>query len=148
MARDPGKPKERFVGIPFRVANSAPFAALSAYEVKFIFDLLTQYNGRNNGALSPTHSLLKNRGWAKGTLHRTFTSCEAKGWVVVTRKGWKQRGKPTLVAITWLAIDDCGIDYDDGIKPGKSPLGYWCMDSRMWTHKPTLGKRAALKLVA
>lgn len=149
MARKPKRPKERFVGIPIRVANSAPFKSLSAYEQKFIFDLLTQYSGYNNGTLSPTHSLLKDRNWASGTLHRTFASCEAKGWVVVTRKGWKQRGKPTLVAITWLGIDEVlGIEYDEDIKPSETPLGYWCTDPKTWVHKPTLRRKAKLKLVA
>jgi len=139
MAHLKQKVKERFIGIPYRIASSASFAALSAFEVKFILDLLLQYTGRNNGALSPTFSLMKNRGWASGTLYRTFASCEAKGWVVVTRKGWKQRGRATLVAITWNGIDEvAGIEYDDGIKCSAAPLGYWCTDSQTWKHKPTL----------
>ncbi len=129
--------KERFIGIPYRIAKSTPFAALSAHEVKFMIDLLTQYNGRNNGMLSPTYALMKERGWAKGTLYRTFASLEAKGFVVVTRQGWKQKGKPTLVAITWLEIHDCGIEYDDGVKPGPVPLSYWCQAPESWKHKPT-----------
>lgn len=147
MAR-PQKTKERFIGIPYRIAATAQFGDLSAYETKFLMDLLFQYNGRNNGALSPTFSLLHKRNWAKGTLHRTFVSCEAKGWVVVTRRGWKQRGKPTLVALTWRGIDECGIDYDEGIKPSPVPLNYWCLDRRAWTHPPTLNRKPKLKLVA
>lgn len=142
MARAKEKPKERFVGIPYRVANSAQFAALSAHDVKLLVDLLVQYSGYNNGALSPTHSLMKKRGWAKSSLYRAFVSCEEKGFVVVTRKGWKQRGKPTLVALTWLGIHEVrGIEYDEGVEPSDKPLGYWCMDSRLWRHQPTMRKQ-------
>ncbi len=139
MARNPPKQKERFIGIPYRVANSVQFAALSAFENKLVLDLLLQYSGRNNGALSPTYSLLCKRGWAKGSLYRTFQSLEAKGFIVVTRRGWKQRGKPTLVALTWRGIDEVpGIEYDEGIVASPAPLSYWCLAQECWKHKPTL----------
>ncbi|WP_415911634.1 hypothetical protein [Neptuniibacter sp. QD37_11] len=133
MKRSPKK-KGRFVGIPYHVAKSLPFAQLKAAEVKLLVDLLCQCNGRNNGCLSACHALMKERGWASSSLHRAFSGLISKGFLVVTRQGWKQRGRPTLVAITWNGIDEPvkGVQYDDGISPGNIPLGYWCKSPSSW----------------
>jgi hypothetical protein len=126
--------KGRFLGIPYHVGNSDTFAKLKGNEVKLIVDLLCQRNGNNNGCLSACHSLMKSRGWAKSSLHRAFTSLVKKGFLVVTRQGWKQRGRPTLVAFTWDGIDEPvkGVHYDDEIKPSPVPLGYWCKAPSAW----------------
>jgi hypothetical protein len=130
--------KGRFVGIPYPIANSDLFAKLSAPENKLILDLLLQYNGNNNGMLSPCHTLMKKRGWAKSSLRRAFNKLQHAGFLVVTRQGWKRRGKPTLVAITWEGIDEPlnGVIFDEGIVPHHSPLGYWCTAKKSWKHKP------------
>jgi len=120
------KAKGRFAGIPFAVIRTKQYAALSGSEVKLLIDLLEQYNGSNNGKLSPTISLMEKRGWAKATLWRAKTGLIKKGFLVVTRQGWKRRGKPTLVAITWNAIDETDIVYDEGVGPCARPLNYWC----------------------
>jgi len=137
--RSPG----RFVGIPYPVASSHIFASLSGKEVKLLVDLLLQFNGRNNGMLSPCHSLMSKRGWPKSSLHRAFSSLQHRGFLVVTRQGWKQRGKPTLVAITWLSIDEPkpGTEYDDGIVSSNIPLGYWCKASEAWSKAPGVKRK-------
>lgn len=122
----------RFIGIPYNVAISRQFAALRAPEVKLLIDLLTQYNGHNNGKLSTTISLLKDRGWATASLYRARANLVEKGFLVITRQGWKQRGRPTLVAISWNGIDDCGVVYDDGVSPSQIPLAYWCKAQSVW----------------
>ncbi|MFC6671822.1 hypothetical protein [Marinobacterium aestuariivivens] len=124
------KKRERFIGIPYRVAQSSQFASLKAAEVKLLIDMLTQYTGSNNGSLSPCHSLMRKRGWAKSSLHRAFSALLSKGFLVVTRQGWKVRGRATLVAITWNGIDEPrnGIMFDEGIKPSPVPLALWCKD--------------------
>lgn len=130
MARPKGKSgsrKGRFVGVPYNVASSPQWCELSAHEVKLLFDLSFQYNGSNNGNLSATHTLMKGRGWANGTLGRTLASLLEKGFLVITRQGWKQRGKPTLLALTWNGIDEppTNIGYDSGINPSPVPLNHW-----------------------
>ena len=132
------KRKERFIGIPYRVAESRPFNELKAQEIKLLINLLTQRNGRNNGSLSPCYALMKKQGWASSSLYRAFTGLVEKGFLVVTRQGWKQRGRPTLVAITWDGIDEPagGIEYDDEIKPHPVPLNYWRKAPEIWQHKP------------
>lgn len=124
----------RFIGIPYHVANSEIFGHLKGAEVKLLIDLLCQRNGSNNGCLSPCYSLMKKRGWAKSSLHRAFSGLVDKGFLVVTRQGWKVRGRPTLVAVTWDGIDESrpGVEYDDGITPSPVPLGYWCKEPALW----------------
>ena len=139
MARQTlNKKYERFVSIPYHVISSAPFACLKAPETKLLLDVLLQYNGRNNGMLSACYALMEKRGWASTSLHRAFNNLQHAGFFVVTRQGWKQRGKPTLVAVTWKGIDEPrqGIDYDEGITPSNSPLSYWCKAKAGWKHKP------------
>lgn len=128
----------RFASIPFNVLNSHQWAALSAREVKLLMDLLWQYNGSNNGRLSPCYSLMKKRGWPKSSLHRAFNRLQHKGFVVVTRQGRKVRGNPTLVAITWMGIDEpkLGTPYNDDIQPSHTPLAYWYKSPDTWKHYP------------
>lgn len=137
MARQ-RKAKGRFVGIPYNVANSQQFGKLSYRAKALIVDLLLQYNGRNNGSLSACHALMKNRGWSKATLHRSLKELIETGFVVVTRQGWKQRGKPTLLAVTWNGIDQAAVEYDDGIKESGQPLSYWCKHPGTWRNEPVL----------
>lgn len=116
--------KGRFLGIPHHIAASDAYCELGAQEVKLLMDLLFQYNGSNNGDLFPTYSLMKDRGWEgkKGSLYRAKDALLQNGFISVTRQGWKERGKPTLVAITWNGIDEPrkGLVYDEGVTPSYS----------------------------
>lgn len=137
LAKRGKKPRAgRFVGIPYHVANSDVFSKLDAYEVKLLFDLSRQFNGRNNGNLTATLTLMESWGWASGTLHRTQKSLLEKGFITVTRQGWKQRGKPTLLALTWHEIHEPPktVEYDEGVKVSPVPLNYWCKDRSGWAH--------------
>lgn len=137
MASRDRKKKERFAGIPFHVLKSQQGANLKAPEIKLLMDLLLQYNGNNNGSLSPCYTLMKKRGWATSSLYRAFRNLEDKGFLIVTRQGWKVRGRPTLVAITWDGIDEPkGFVYDLGIQPSPIPLAYWCKEKSAWKHQP------------
>lgn len=117
---------ERFVGIPYRVATHPNFVLLPAQQFKLLFQIWTQYNGKNNGNLTACWSVMRGQGWVgRGSLYRAFSGLKEKGFVVVTRQGKKVRGHPTLLAVTWSGIDDCEIEYDPGIKPSGTPLRYW-----------------------
>lgn len=124
------KSKGRFIGIPYHVAKSEYFGNLNFRETKLIMDLLIQYNGYNNGSMSPCFALMNKRGWnSSSTLHRAFNGLKEKGFLIVTRQGVKKKGFATLVAITWLGIDEPQNDqivYDTGIKVSHKPLAYWC----------------------
>lgn len=140
--------KGRFVGIPYEVARSKPFIDLRAPEVKLLFDLMCQYNGSNNGCLSPCHTLMRERGWAKSSLYRAFVNLEHSGFVTITRSGWKIRGIPTLVAVTWNPIDEPrnGVEYDDAISPSNIPLNYWCKAKASWKKTIKLAKEKKITL--
>lgn len=132
------KQKGRFVGIPYEVVKSRMFAELTPAEVKLLIDLLLQFNGRNNGNLSPCFALMKERGWASSSLNRAFNGLQHSGLIVVTRQGWRMRGKPTLIALTWVGIDDPrrGVQYDEGIVVNHVPLNFWCKAKSGWKHQP------------
>lgn len=133
--------QKRFVGIPYSVVNSDPYVRrLRAPEVKLLQDIWMQFNGKNNGMLSACHTLMEKRGWAKSSLHRAFCNLLHSGFIVVTRQGWRQRGKPTLVAVTWEGINEPynHVVYDDGIIPSHTPLGYWYKEKAAWKHKPSV----------
>lgn len=131
--------KDRFSGIPFRIIGTEQYTKLGSAEVKLLIDLLYQYNGRNNGMLSPCHALLKKQGWAKSSLYRAYANLVHKGFIVVTRKGWKVRGKATFVAVTWNGIDEpIKCEYDKGITVSSIPLSYWCKAKISWQIRPTI----------
>lgn len=126
MGRDTRKKNGRFVGIPYSVVSSGQFCGLTAQAVKLLVDLSHQRTGSNNGKLSPCWTLMRERGWkSSATLHKAFNELLRKGFVVVTKRGRKLRGHPTLVAVTWDGIDECGVDYDEGVKVSAAPLAHW-----------------------
>lgn len=128
MSKPHKRNKGRFVGIPYNVVRSPQWVSLSDSEARMLMELAFQFNGKNNGNLTLTHSILKDRGISNGACGRALKSLQEKGFIVVTRQGWKQRGKPTLVALTWHGLDDPpkGVEYDEGIKVESPPLNYWC----------------------
>lgn len=134
-----GRGQGRFISIPHSVLDSEQGKNLKGNEMLLLTHLLKQYNGSNNGNLSTTFSLLKNNGWSStGTLYKARQGLEHKGFIVVTRQGKKLRGACTLVAITWIGIDDCiKWNYDDGVKVSPAPLNYFKIPKENWGVQPT-----------
>lgn len=94
--------KQRLVDTPYQVVNIDYFAKLSPHANKPLIDMSLQRNGRNNGALSARWTLMAKRGWkSRSTLHRAVTELIGGGFIVVTRRGMKIRGRPTLYALIW-----------------------------------------------
>ncbi len=111
-----------FIQISKTVINGPEFTRLSAYAVKLFIDLYGQFNGRNNGDLCACWTLMRLRGWrSKATLHRATKELRDKGWIVVSRQGG--RNKPSLYALTCLAVDECGGKLD--IAETTTPLSFW-----------------------
>ncbi len=82
------------------------FRTMSAYGKALIIDLMSQFNGRNNGDLCAAFSVLKERGWrSKGTLGRAIKELKDRQWIVVARQGG--RNHCSLYALTFQAIDEC-----------------------------------------
>lgn len=103
-----------FVALPHAVIGSDEWAALSAQAVKLLLDLYSQYKGKNNGDLTLAWSIMKPRGWkSKETLYRARDELMEAGWIICARQGG--RHIPSLYAVTWQAIDECGgkLDIDE-----------------------------------
>ncbi len=120
----------QFLALPYSVLESDNFATLSAWATKLLLDLCAQLRFKrggaaSNGDLSAAWTLMIKRGWrSKGTLHRSVEELRARGLIIVSRQGGRNR--TTLYAVTWLAVDECGGKLD--IAPTKVAPGNWRQD--------------------
>lgn len=118
MARDRKRAKGRrenhtFAGIPHAVLNTEKYRSLSAHAVKLLLDMTAQYNGHNNGDLTASYSVMRNKGWrSPSTLHNSLCELQAVGFLMKTRQGGQN--KCSLYAVTWQAIDEC-VDKRSGL---------------------------------
>jgi hypothetical protein len=104
------------------VLRSHGYAQLSAYAVKLLNDLLSQYYGSNNGDLCAPYSLMVKRGWkSKGTLSRAIKELLASGFIEVSRQGG--RNLCTLFAFTFYAVHECNGKLD--IAATSKPKSLW-----------------------
>ena len=142
MAKPKRRAKVRYVGIPFHVLESERGKTLTAIETKLLLDLGLQYNGNNNGRLSPTYSLMKDRGWSStGTLYKARQGLEHKGFIITTKIGKKIKGDCTLVAFTWNGIDESNKwPYREGVKASPVPLNYFKKPKSEWGVQPAVAQ--------
>jgi len=126
------KPTKSFAGIPRCIINSDTFKSLKGNEVKLLLMMAHYYNGKNNGDIAITMSIMKDWFNSNTTLLRARDALYRKGFIVINAYGGRSaEGKklPHLYALTWLPIND--------LKPGKwemrfthytsgrAPLNYW-----------------------
>jgi len=126
------KPTKSFAGIPRFIINSDTFKSLKGNEVKLLLMMAHYYNGKNNGDIAITMSIMKDWFNSNTTLLRARDALYRKGFIVINAYGGRSaEGKklPHLYALTWLPIND--------LKPGKwemrfthytsgrAPLNYW-----------------------
>jgi hypothetical protein len=96
-----------FTAIPHAVQDCANWRQCSGTGIKLLLDLARQYNGRNNGDLSAALSLLRPFGWnSPDTVGNALRELRHYGFLLLTRQGGLHG--PSLYALTWQAIDDCG----------------------------------------
>ncbi|HHA2837643.1 TPA: hypothetical protein ACOFCN_002020 [Stenotrophomonas maltophilia] len=112
-----------FVQLPHYMIQSPQFYALSGTAVKVLLFLAGQYNGKNNGDLSATESMVSAAGVcsARG-VGAVLTSLEEAGFIVKTRTG--HRRLCNLYALTWYRIDECegkGLE----VAPEHAPSNVW-----------------------
>jgi hypothetical protein len=99
--REPGG----FVALPNIVIRSVQFTRLSGHAVKLLVDLLSQYNGNNNGDLAAAWKIMHARGWkSRDTLGKGLDELLFRGFISVTRQGG--RHAPTLYGVTMYALDE------------------------------------------
>jgi len=112
----------QYFALPHAVMASTNYIKLSAYAVKLLNDLGLQFNGKNNGDLCATWSMMRMRGWkSASTLYKAINELTAYGFICKSRQGG--RHKPTLYALTWQPIDECKGKLD--LKPTTASLGTW-----------------------
>lgn len=94
--------------LPHRVQESANWTRCGGTAIKLLCALVRQYNGRNNGDLCAARSVLRPHGFdSPTTINRALKELRHYGLIVLTRQGGLHR-KPSLYALSWHAIDECG----------------------------------------
>lgn len=113
----------RVLALPYRLLISDAFDNLSTKAVTVLIKLARNYNGRNNGDLSCTASMMaKGKPMDAKTLASALAELMDAGPIIRTResrKGGREQGmaRCALYAITWAAIDECpGKDLE--VSPG------------------------------
>lgn len=97
---------ETFVRLPHPMIQSPAFFALSGAAMKMLLFLAAQYNGRNNGDLSATKSMVEAAGvCAASKSKELLAQLEEAGFIAQTRHGIKKQCN--LYALTWVGIDRC-----------------------------------------
>lgn len=103
----------RVLALPYRLLISDAFDNLSPKAVTVLIKLARNYNGRNNGDLSCTATMMaKGRPMDAKTLASALFELIDAGLIVRTResrKGGREQGmaRCALYALTWAAIDEC-----------------------------------------
>lgn len=114
-----------FLSFPHAVMDSPNWRHCSATAIKLLCDLTRQYNGRNNGDLCATLSVLRPRGWkSPETLANAHRELEHYGLIILTRQGGLFIG-PSLYALSWQSIDECQGKLD--VSATKVAPGTWKM---------------------
>lgn len=99
-----------FLALPHRLMEQRDFRELSPSALKVLMVLGSQYNGRNNGNLSATHSMMEDwGGMAKATLAKALRELLERNLISKTRENrhGREGARCALFALTWHAIDDC-----------------------------------------
>jgi len=119
------RPEGGFVAMPHVVLRSQQFAALSSHGVKLLLDLLSEYNGGNNGDLAATWNLMRKRGWrSRDTLWKALRELLDAGWIAQTRQGGLHI--PSLYGVTIFALDESSkLD----VRAAGFPRGAWARGS-------------------
>jgi len=117
----------RALALPYLILIHPAFDNLTPKAIAVLVKLARYYNGRNNGDLSCTATMMaKGRPMDAKTLASALQELLEAKLIVRTREYRKGREKGmarcALYAVTWAAIDECpGKDLE--VKPG--PPTFW-----------------------
>lgn len=112
--------------IPKTLMLHPDFQQLSSSALKVLMVLGSQYNGRNNGNLAATYTMLAEwGGMAKGTLAAALRELQERRLIIKTRDHNRSRdgAAPALYALAWENVDDCPgkmLEVCPTIKPPRS----------------------------
>jgi hypothetical protein len=68
--------------------------------------LAAQFNGYNNGALGLSKQQAATQNITNKTLYKALRALESRGLIETTYPASRVPPRPTMYAITWLAVDD------------------------------------------
>ncbi len=108
-----------FIAVPRRLPKSVEWRGLSGRSTKLLFDLASQYSGKNNGRLCPSFEVMKrDHGWtSKDQLIKAKQELLECSFVVQTRKGRAPR-TAEWVGLTWWKLDyEKSMEIDPGTWP-------------------------------
>lgn len=105
-----------FFALPKLLMEHSDFRELTPSALKVLMVLAGQYNGKNNGDLSATHSMMADwGGMAKATLAKALRELQERQLIEKTRQNrhGREGARCALYALTWQPIDECpGKDLD------------------------------------
>ena len=112
----------RFIMFPTELLLHENFRTLSPRATKYVVDLASQYNGRNNGDLSAPISRMRDRGWnSSDQLFKAKRELIDRGIIKISRQGGLN--KCNLYALNWFQIDECDGKLD--ISPTQTAPKDW-----------------------
>jgi hypothetical protein len=98
--------KGRYIALPHTIIGSESYHNLSGSASKALIALISQFNGRNNGAFTASWSLMSKRGFrSTDTLARALKALLTAKLIVKTQNA--NGGSCALYAVTWLPINEC-----------------------------------------
>lgn len=96
--------------LPKTLMNHPDFRGLPYSAVKVLMVLGHQFNGRNNGDLAASHSMLQEwGGMAESILSKSLKVLQDNNLIVKTRTNYKGKAgaRCALYALTWWPIHEC-----------------------------------------
>ena len=133
-----------FTAIPHAVQDSANWRRCSATAIKMLCDIARQFNGKNNGDLGASLTVLRPRGWSgPETVCFALRELRHYGLIVLTRQGGLHC--PSLYALTWHPIDACGGKLD--CAPTRVAGGEWKQERAPYVRPPKKRKASTASVV-
>jgi len=94
-----------FTRVPHALQRHPDYIALTLGARAFLVDLMSQYNGRNNGNLAAAEGVMGKLGYSKRQCIRYREELKERGWIEVTRTPRWPR-EPYLFRLTWIDVGD------------------------------------------
>lgn len=95
----------------FKNKTCSAASVLSHSAAHLLDNLISQFNGKNNGDFSAAPAIMKLYGWSShSSTGKALDELLAYGFIEQTRQGG--RNKCSLYGVTWLSIDECSGKLD------------------------------------
>lgn len=134
-----------FTAIPHAIQDCANWRQCKATAIKMLCDVARQYNGHNNGDLCAALSTLRPYGWTSPeTVLWALRELRHYGFLLLTRQGGLHA--PSLYALTWRPIDECGGKLTCA-QPTRVAPGGW-REQRERFKRPSKNRKASTPSVA